>query len=123
DVDLAVNHPTTEFQEFRPNSHATQAFEGGFADTPAGGQLVASEMNDVHLGLLPHELAGVHEGAVRSASQVNSEDARLLREIVQLVAGTAPACIRFPQYTPCKQIVDVTQGCVGRALGNGRPLA
>src|SRR5690606_17541353 len=117
------HHPTTEFQEFRPNSHATPAFEGGFADTPAGGQLFLIEVNDVHLGLLPHELAGVHEGAVRSASQVNSEDARLLREIVQLVAGTAPARIRFPQHAAREQVVDVAQRRVWRALGDRRPLA
>src|SRR5690554_2825589 len=96
---------------------------GCFADTPAGGQLFLIEVNDVHLGLLPHELAGVHEGAVRSASQVNSEDARLLREIVQLVAGTAPARIRFPQHAAREQVVDVAQRRVWRALGDRRPLA
>lgn len=30
-------------------------------------QLLLIEVNDVHLDLLPNELAGVHEGAVRRA--------------------------------------------------------
>ena len=36
---------------------------------PARGQLFLVEVNDFHLGLLPNELAGVHEGAVPHASQ------------------------------------------------------
>ena len=36
---------------------------------PACGQLFLVEVNDVHLGLLPNELAGVHEGAVQPTSQ------------------------------------------------------
>ena len=36
---------------------------------PARGQLFLVEVNDFHLGLLPNELAGVHEGAVPRASQ------------------------------------------------------
>ena len=35
----------------------------------ARGQLFLIEVNDFHFGLLPNELAGVHEGAVPLASQ------------------------------------------------------
>ena len=55
---------------------AAPAFQGGLADTPARGQLFLIEMNDFHLGLLPNELAGVHEGAVPVASQANSRKRR-----------------------------------------------
>ena len=44
----------------RPPSAREQAN----ADVPAGGQLLLVEVNSLHLGLLPNELAGVHEGAV-----------------------------------------------------------
>src|SRR5690606_10728644 len=70
DVDLAVQHPAAELQELGPYPRAAPAFEAGLADVPAGSQLLLVEVNDVHLGLLPHELAGVHEGAVRPAGQV-----------------------------------------------------
>ena len=36
---------------------------------PARGQLFLVEVNDFHLGLLPNELAGVHERAVPRVSQ------------------------------------------------------
>lgn len=36
---------------------------------PARGQLFLIEVNDFHFGLLPNELAGVHEGAVPRVSQ------------------------------------------------------
>ena len=36
---------------------------------PARGQLFLVEVNDFHFGLLPNELAGVHEGAVPRTSQ------------------------------------------------------
>lgn len=36
---------------------------------PARGQVFLVEVNDVHLGLRPNELAGVHEGAVPPVSQ------------------------------------------------------
>src|SRR5690606_22329100 len=45
------------------------------------------------------------------------------REIVQLVAGTAPARTRFPQHAAREQVVDVAQRRVWRALGDRRPLA
>jgi hypothetical protein len=45
------------------------ALKAGLAEMPARGQLFLVEVNDFHLGLLPNELAGVHEGAVPSASQ------------------------------------------------------
>jgi hypothetical protein len=34
--------------------------------------LLLIELNDVHLGLLPNELAGVHEGAVPPMNQAKS---------------------------------------------------
>lgn len=40
-----------------------------FGPMPARGQLFLVEVNDFHFGLLPNELAGVHEGAVPLASQ------------------------------------------------------
>jgi hypothetical protein len=69
DVDLPVEHPAAELQELGPDPLAAPAFQGGFADTPAGGQLLLIEVSDFHLGLLPNELAGVHEGAVPPMSQ------------------------------------------------------
>jgi len=42
---------------------------------------------------------------------------------VQLVAGAAPARIRFPQHAARQQVVDVAQCRVRRALGYGSPLA
>ncbi|QHS09414.1 hypothetical protein GT972_04075 [Sinimarinibacterium sp. NLF-5-8] len=48
---------------------ATPALQGGLADIPAGSQLFLVEVNDFHFGLLPNELAGVHEGAVPRVSQ------------------------------------------------------
>ena len=53
-----------------PIPFTAPAFQGGLADAPAGGQLFLIEVDDVHLGPLPNELAGVHKGAVRPASQV-----------------------------------------------------
>ncbi len=38
----------------------------------SGGQLFLVEVNDVHLGLLPNELAGVHKGNVPPKSQAIS---------------------------------------------------
>ena len=51
------------------HAHTVLVTGGGLADAPAGGQLFLVEVNDVHLGLLANELAGVHEGAVQGASQ------------------------------------------------------
>ena len=53
----------------RSDPDAAPALQGGLADVPAGGQLFLIEASDFHLGLLPKELAGVHEGAVRPTSQ------------------------------------------------------
>jgi excisionase family DNA binding protein len=69
DVDLPVEHPAAELQELGPDPLAAPAFQGGLADAPASGQLFLIEVSDFHLGLLPNELAGVHEGAVPHASQ------------------------------------------------------
>lgn len=60
---------TLTLQELGPDPLAAPALQRGLADTPAGGQLLLVEMNDFHLGLLPNELAGVHDGAVRRGSQ------------------------------------------------------
>ena len=51
---------------------AAPAFEAGLAEMPARGQLFLVEVNDFQFGLLPNELAGVHEGAVPPSSQGNS---------------------------------------------------
>ena len=72
DVDLSVEHPAAELQELGPDPLAASALQGGLADAPAGGQLFLIEVSDFHLGLLPNELAGVHEGAVRPGRQVVS---------------------------------------------------
>ena len=40
------------------------------------------------------------------------QETQLLWQIVQLVTGTAPTRIRFPQHTPHKQVIDVAQGRV-----------
>ena len=61
-----------QLHEFRPDAFAAPAFEAGRAEMPARGQLFLVEMNDFHFGLLPNELAGVHEGAVPPSSQGNS---------------------------------------------------
>ena len=53
----------------RPEPLAAPALQSGLADAPARGQLLLIEVNDVHLGLLPNGLAGVHEGSVRPNSQ------------------------------------------------------
>src|SRR5690606_18946178 len=57
------------FHEFRPDAFAAPALKAGLAEMPAGGQLFLIEVSDFHLGLLPNELAGVHEGAVPRVSQ------------------------------------------------------
>lgn len=57
------------FRNFGPIPTLRQQLQGGLADAPAGGQLFLIEVYDVHLGLRPNELAGVHEGAVRPTSQ------------------------------------------------------
>ena len=59
-------------------------------------------------------------GCAREPSQLQS---RLPRQIVQFVAGAAPARIRFSQHATRKQVVDVAQCRIRRALGDGRPLA
>ena len=69
DVDLTVDHPAAELQELGADPDAAPVLQGGFADTPAGSELFLVEVSDVHLGLLPNELAGVHEGAVLPTSQ------------------------------------------------------
>ena len=63
---------------------AAPALQGGLADAPAGGQLFLVQVNDFHLGLLPNELAGVHEGAVPPASQVISLQKPISRKILIL---------------------------------------
>ena len=68
-VGLPVEHAPAELQKLGADPRAAPALKGGLADTPARGQLFLIEMNDFHLGLLPNELAGVHEGAVPVASQ------------------------------------------------------
>ena len=69
-VHLPVEHPATQLEELGPLPLAASAFQGGLADVPAGGQLLLIEVRDFHLGFLPNELTGVHEGAVAPASQV-----------------------------------------------------
>ena len=69
DVNLAVEHTAAELQELGTDSLAAPALQGGLADAPARGQLFLVEVSDFHLGLLPNELAGVHDGAVRRRSQ------------------------------------------------------
>lgn len=70
DVDLAVEDTAAEFQELGPDPLAAPALQRGLANVPPCGQLSLVKMNDFHLGLLPNELAGVHEGAVWPGSQV-----------------------------------------------------
>lgn len=80
---------TTELQEPWPEPLAPPALQGSLADVPAGGQLLLIEVSDVHFGLLPNGLAGVHEGAVRPASQ---GDRGLVRTASQLNGvATEPA--------------------------------
>lgn len=75
-VGLPVEHAPAELQKLGADPCAAPAFQGGLTDTPANSQLFLIEMSDFHLGLLPHELAGVHEGAVRPTSQGNSKKRR-----------------------------------------------
>lgn len=70
-VDLALEDAAAQLQELRPDPLTAPARKSSLADTPAGGQLLLVEMNDFHLGLLPNELAGVHEGAVPPDRQVD----------------------------------------------------
>src|SRR5690606_4031891 len=55
--------------DLRPDAFAAPALKAGLAEMPARGQLFLIEVNDFHFGLLPNELAGVHEGAVPRVSQ------------------------------------------------------
>jgi hypothetical protein len=56
-----------------PGAPARCGLQSAYADAPAGGQLLLIEVSDFHLGLLPNELAGVHEGAVPLVSQAISK--------------------------------------------------
>jgi hypothetical protein len=61
-----------ELQKLGTDALAAPAFKGCIADGPAGGELTLIEVHDFHLGLLPNELAGGHEGAVPPSSQGKS---------------------------------------------------
>src|SRR3990167_1798496 len=76
---LVANFPLSwpervRFKRHRPNSSLKSRYRsGGLADVPACSELALIEVNNFHFGLLANELAGVHEGAVPPASQVNSK--------------------------------------------------
>lgn len=72
------------FQKSWSDPDAAPAFQGGLADAPAFGQLLLVEVNDFHLGLLPNELAGVHEGAVPPESQVIRRRRLFAAEIAEI---------------------------------------
>jgi hypothetical protein len=59
-------------KELGADALAAPTLKGCLADGTAGGELALIEVHDFHLGLLPNELAGVHEGAVPPSSQGNS---------------------------------------------------
>lgn len=44
-------------------------------------------------------------------------------QFIQLIAGATPTRRRLAQHSMRQQFIDVTQGCVRRALGNGCPFA
>lgn len=71
DVDLALEDATAELQKLGTDALAAPAFKCCLADGPVGGELAFIEVHDFHLGLLPNELAGVHEGVVPPPIQGN----------------------------------------------------
>src|SRR5690606_4900219 len=94
--------------------------------TPSSRSWGKRDVPDFPVVALYREHLGRHPatGSPRYAKSFSrSPKARLSRQIVQLVAGTAPARLRSPQHTPRKQVVDVAQRRVRRTLGDGRPLA
>jgi len=75
---------------------------------PARGQLFLVEVHDFHFGLLPNELAGVHEGAVPRVSQAicclelltayfAENDVAILRMRQKLLIGNIPLPNRDPR--------------------------
>lgn len=69
DVDQPVEYAATEFQKLGANPFAAPPLECGLTDVPADGQLFLVEMNNIHFGIHPNELVGVHERSVPSTSQ------------------------------------------------------
>ena len=62
DISFAVDDPSVEFQILGADSFMPPPFQGGLADAPKFRELLLVEVGDVHLGFLPHELAGLYEG-------------------------------------------------------------
>src|SRR5690606_24549566 len=94
--------------------------------TPSSRSWGKRDVPDFPVVALYREHLGRHPatGSPRYAKSFSrSPKARLSRQIVQLVAGPAPARLRSPQHTPREQVVDVAQRRVWRALGDRRPLA
>ncbi|SFU83688.1 Integrase core domain-containing protein [Paenacidovorax caeni] len=58
-----------EFEILGTDSFMPPPLEGGLTDAPKFRELLLVEVGEVHLGFLPYELAGVHEGAVPRVSQ------------------------------------------------------
>lgn len=71
DVSFAVDDLPLSLRYLGPIP-SSPPLEGCLADAPKFRELLLVEVGDVHLGLLPNELAGVHEGAVPPASQAIS---------------------------------------------------
>lgn len=83
------------------------------ADAPEGSELFLVEVRDVHLGFLPHEFAGLHEGgsAVRSqdgfsVSPHSSEGAMSTHE--------APSSVGLLRATMAPPPIDAQPFSVGR---------
>jgi len=72
DISFAVDDPSVEFQILGADSFMPPPFQGGLADAPKFRELLLVEVGEVHLGFLPHELAGLYEGAVFVLSQAIS---------------------------------------------------
>jgi len=70
DVSFPVDDSSAEFEIPGADSFMSPPLEGCLADAPKFRELLLVEVGDVHLGFLPHELAGVHEGASAPRSQV-----------------------------------------------------
>ena len=68
DVSFAVDDLPLSLRYLGPIP-SSPPLEGCLADAPKFRELLLVEVGDVHLGLLPNELAGVHEGAVPPVSQ------------------------------------------------------
>ena len=69
DVSFPVDDPSAEFEILGADSFMPPPLEGGLTDAPKFRELLLVEVGEVHLGFLPYELAGVHEGASAPRSQ------------------------------------------------------